>query len=75
MNSNCLEKLEYNKILNILSTFCLTYIGKNLSLNLLPSYNKLEVKNMLEETNEATKCLYKASTPPFCEIVIFISDK
>lgn len=68
MNSNCLEKLEYNKILNILSTFCLTYIGKNLSLNLLPSYNKLEVKNMLEETNEATKCLYKASTPPFCEI-------
>ena len=68
MNSNCLEKLEYNKILNILSTFCTTYIGKNLSLSLLPSNDKFKVKDMLEETSEATSCLYKASNPPFSEI-------
>ena len=36
MNKTYLEKLEYNKILDILSNFCHTYIGKDLSLNLLP---------------------------------------
>ena len=68
MNSNYLEKLEYNKILEKLSSFCLTYIGKNMALNLLPSNKKIEVENLLKETNEAVSILYKASTPPFSEI-------
>lgn len=68
MDTNYLEKLEYNKILKILSNFCLTYIGKNSSQNLLPSNNKNEVEKMLKETNEATSILYKAGTPPLTEI-------
>ena len=68
MNSNYLEKLEYNKILEKLSSFCLTYIGKNMALNLLPSNKKIEVENLLKETNEAVSILYKSSTPPLGEI-------
>ena len=33
MNTNYLKKLEYNKILEILSTYCNTYIGKNKALS------------------------------------------
>ena len=37
MNTNHLEKLEYNKILENLSSFCTTKSGKNLANKLLPS--------------------------------------
>lgn len=63
-----LEKLEYNKILNILSNFCITYLGKDLCLQLLPSNNKKNVENMLKETEEACNLLYRCNTPPISEI-------
>lgn len=63
-----LEKLEYNKILNILSNFCVTYLGKDLCLQLLPSNNKRDVENMLKETEEACNLLYRCNTPPISEI-------
>ncbi len=44
MNSNLL-KLEFDKILQILSLYCKTYIGKNIMIKLLPSNNKNEVRN------------------------------
>ena len=47
MNANYLNKLEYFKILETLSTFATTYIGKNMCLNLLPSNKKDDVKNRL----------------------------
>lgn len=53
MNSYYLNKLEYNKILEILSNFCTTFIGKRLCLELLPSNDKNKVKQMLQETSEA----------------------
>ena len=68
MNKIYLEKLEYNKILDILSNFCHTYIGKDLSLNLLPSFKKDEVKNALSETSEAISLIQRASVPPISEI-------
>ena len=68
MNTLYLEKLEYNKILEKLSSYCKTYIGKQYSQELLPSNNKDEVLNMLNETNEATSVFYKASNPPISEI-------
>ena len=46
-------KLEYEKILEILSSYCKTYIGKNFSENLIPSSNSIEVSNLLLETKEA----------------------
>ena len=68
MNENCLEKLEYNKILEKLSAYAITYLGKNLCISLLPSNNKEEVKNMLKETEEAVNLLYRCNTPPISEI-------
>ncbi len=63
-----LEKLEYNKILEILSNYAITYLGKELCLNLTPSNNVQNVKNMLKETEEAVNLLYRCNTPPISEI-------
>ena len=68
MNINYFEKLEFNKIKELLSSFSSTYIGNNLSLNLQPS-NKLDnVKKMLEETQEALNLIERNSSPSFYEI-------
>lgn len=67
MNQIYLNKLEYNKILERLSTFCHTYIGKELSLSLLPSSNKEQVENWLLETSEAVSLIQRNSTPPISE--------
>lgn len=66
--NNYLEKLEYNKILEKLSSYTITYLGKKLCLNLLPSNNKEKVENMLKETEEAVNFLYRCNTPPISEI-------
>lgn len=68
MNKIYLDKLEYNTILERLSTFCTTYCGKDLAQNLLPSNNKSEVKKSLEETEEAISLIQRNSTPPLSEI-------
>ena len=65
---NYLEKLEYPKILDILSKQALTYIGKEKCLTLKPSKDKNEVENMLKETEEALNILYRCNTPPISEI-------
>ena len=59
MNFKFIEKLEYNKILNILSSFCVTDFGKGLCQNLKPSSDKDLVLNLLKETSEATLLLEK----------------
>ena len=61
---NYLEKIEYQKILNILSTYASTYIGKEKCSTLTPSKNKKDVQNMLKETEEALNILYRCNTPP-----------
>lgn len=68
MNSNYLNKLEYNQILEKLSCYCRTYLGKEIALSLLPSSNKLEVIQILTETNEACSLIDRNSTPPISEI-------
>lgn len=68
MDTNSLYKLEFNKILENLSTFCSTYVGKDLCLNLFPSNNKSEVINNLKETEEAVNLIYRNSTPYFIDI-------
>ena len=63
-----LEKLEYNKIVEILSSFCITYVGKDICYNLMPQSSKNLVEQMLAETREAVNLIYRNSTPPFFEI-------
>lgn len=67
MNTN-LEKLEFNKILKMLSSYCVTYIGKTLANNLIPSNSVQVVQNLLTETFEAVNLVYRNSTPNFYEI-------
>ncbi len=64
MNNNYLEKLEYNKILEILSSYAKTYIGKKLVLELTPSFDAIEVANLQLQTSEALSLLYKYGNPP-----------
>ena len=63
-----LEKLEFYKILDSLSNFCVTYKGKELSLNLLPKDNQAKVKEALNETEESVNLMYRNDTPCFYEI-------
>lgn len=67
MNTN-LEKLEFNRILEILSNYCITYMGKNLVNNLQPSSSVQVVQDLLDETFEAVNLIDRNSTPNFYEI-------
>lgn len=74
---NNLKKFEFNKILEILKSYCITNIGKTLALTLLPSNNVQKVKNILKETEEAVNLTYRNSYPNFYEfedITISIKD-
>ena len=63
MNSNLL-KLEFNKIIENLSKYCTTYIGKEICSKLLPSNNSKEVKHNLLETTQAYSLLVKYQNAP-----------
>ena len=65
MNSKYLDKLEYNKILEMLEGFAKTYLGKNLCRRLNPSTN---VSFLLEQTNQALGLIYKKGSLPLSSI-------
>ena len=68
MNSHDFEKLEYNKILDKLSIYCNTYLGKDFSNNLKPCNNKEQVQKLLEETLEAFNFIIRKGNLPISEI-------
>ncbi len=63
-----LEKLEFSKILEMLSHFCLTSQGKELSIHLLPNHQKETVTKLLAQTAEAVNLSYRNGFPPFFKI-------
>lgn len=63
-----LNKLEYKEILQKLSDFCVTYIGKNITFNLLPKTNAQDVSALLHETSCATSLISKKKNPPLIPI-------
>ena len=65
MNNKYLEKLEYNKVLDILCSFAKTYIGINKCKNLKPSYN---VEYLLNQTYEAYNLICRNGNIPISEI-------
>lgn len=67
MDTN-LKKLEYDKMLEILSKYCVTYMGKELAKALIPSNSKEKVQELLNETFEAVNLSYRNSMPGFYEI-------
>ena len=60
-----LEKLEFNKILEMLRNLCITEQGKELAIQLFPSNEKGTVKQLLQETKEATTLCLRNGTPCF----------
>ena len=67
MNNN-LKKLEFDKILENVSNYCKTYIGKNYVSELRPSQDKEEIQKMLNETAQGVILIQRNSTPPLGEI-------
>lgn len=63
-----LEKLEFNKVLDILNEYTHTYIGKELVSSLVPSNDKDIVKRMLAETTEANILILRKGNAPISEI-------
>ncbi len=63
-----LEKLEFNKILERLASFCITNQGKSLAFDLKPSNHINEVESLLQETQEAVNLSYRNGCPSFYEI-------
>lgn len=64
MKTSYLNKLEFDKVLSILSNFSITYIGKELALNLMPSTNPETVKKLQQETSEAYSLIYRNGNLP-----------
>ena len=68
MNTKSLEKLEFNKIQEILKSFCKTYIGKNMAEDLKPYSSKKDIEKALKQTTEASILLYRKGNPPIDSI-------
>ena len=64
MQTTYLEKLEFNKIKNILSSYAKTNNGKKMCLDLYPSNNKEKVQKALDETTEAVALIYRKGNLP-----------
>lgn len=64
MKQTYLNKLEFNRIQEILETFCVTYTGKEIARNLMPSSSIDAAKVLLEETTEAHILIYRLGNPP-----------
>jgi len=61
------DKLEFNKILEILATFAKTYVGKKLISDLTPSFDVIEVANRQAQTSCAIDMINKYGKPPVGE--------
>ena len=63
-----INKLEFNKVLEQVSEYCVTYLGKNLTLSVLPSNDADVVKMQLEQTSSALNLLYRKGEPAIFDI-------
>lgn len=68
MFNKYLEKLEYNKVIEQLTTYSKTFIGKKYCTNLYPFNDKNRVTKALNETNEAVILRYKKGNIPIYEM-------
>ena len=74
---NYLNKLEYDKILTLLSNNSKTYLGKELCLDLKPANSKDKVITLLKETDEACTLSFRKGNLPisdFEDISLYIKN-
>lgn len=62
------EKLEFDKVLELLSKECLTYIGKSICVRLTPVFKQLKVTKLLQETEEASNLSVRKGNLPISGI-------
>ncbi|MFJ8099867.1 endonuclease MutS2 [Lysinibacillus sp. NPDC096212] len=65
MNHSTFEKLQYNELKDIVKSYCVSGLGKQLLDKLTPSPNLTVVKNRLNETTEARAILDAEGHVPF----------
>lgn len=68
METKYFEKLEFNKIKEILSEFAITFEGKNLALTLMPLQDKKDIEKANFQTTEASNLIYRKGNLPINEI-------
>lgn len=68
METKYFEKLEFNKIKELLKNHCTTFLGKKLALELVPFNNKLEIEKAGNQTFEASNLIYRKGNLPIDEI-------
>lgn len=68
MHTNYLEKLEYPKILECLSTYSITYLGKEQCHHLKPFSQFSLVSHSIAETTEAVTIFIQKKNPPLVPI-------
>jgi len=68
MNEKTIKKLEFNRIREIVANYAITFIGKELSLNLQPIENDNDLQKALKQTTEASALLYRKAACPISEI-------
>lgn len=59
MNSKALHTLEYNKIIEMLTSYATSPLGKERCENLLPSVSLDEIEQMQQQTQDALSRIYK----------------
>lgn len=68
MCNKYLKTLEFDKIIQILTTYCKTYIGKEKMASLLPTFKQADVENSLEYTTEAISVIYRKGKIPLSDL-------
>lgn len=64
MNEKALRILEYNKIIDMLCESAVSNMGRDIAIELKPSNDLNEIKELLQETTEAVKLLLKKGNIP-----------
>lgn len=67
MENKYLEKLEFNKIKEILSDYTITFLGKKLALELEPLSNRKEIEKALTQTFAASNLIYRKGNIPLTD--------
>jgi DNA mismatch repair protein MutS2 len=70
ISQTVLEKLEFNKILQYISAYCITEKGKGIIQTLTPSFNQVEFVTEGNLVTEAKEILIKDIQPP----LIYLTD-
>lgn len=68
MEQKYLDKLEFNRVLDMLEKYSVTYLGKEMIKKLKPSIDVNEVRRMLSETSQAEVLIHRVGGIPLGEV-------